>query len=144
MSGVLPTYWHGPDTQEVSADVSGGQLVMADSANAGKIKAATDAAATVLGVALEDAKLVSEIPVSPNPVRGDFPPAKISVANNVDIKVTYSGAAAYGQKLVAAAGGKVRALVTSGSPDSVAVIVGHCTEPAGATDGQVKRAFISA
>jgi hypothetical protein len=144
MSGVLPVLWHGPDTMEVSADVTGGQLVMADGTT-GKIKPSTAAAATVLGVALDDAKLASEFPAVPaNPLRVDFPRPTTSVANGVDIRVTYSGTANFGDKLVADASGKVRKYAPpSGGTDTADLIVGHCTEPGGATAGQVRRAYIA-
>lgn len=146
MSGAIPVLWCGPDTMEVSADVTGGQLVMADGANAGKVKPTTGAVNNWLGVALEDAKLVSEFPAVPaNPLDVAFPPAKVSVAYNVDIRVTYSGDAVFGDLLVADASGKVRKYdptVAPGHADTPDLVVGRCTEPTGATAGAVARAYI--
>lgn len=139
MSGVVPVYWHGPDTMEVSADVVGGQLVSVDGTT-GKVKPSGAKDANCVGVALEDGKLVSEIPT--NPISTDFPPPKISIANGVDIRVTYAAGATFGARLVTAANGQVTPY-TAGTDDA-GKIVGHCTEPGGATTGQVKRAYIHA
>lgn len=129
MGSVIYALQHGPDTFEVNAAVTGGQLVMPDSTT-GKIKPATADAATVLGVAAADA----------NPVGTDtatnFANPRPHVAvyyGPVDVKVTYTDAAAFGVKLKAAASGQVTPWVSG--TDAAGLIVGICTEPAGVAAG---------
>jgi len=129
MSGVHYTLQHGPDTVEVSAAVTGGQLVEVDGTT-GKVKPAGAGAVDVLGVAANDA----------NPAGSDtdtnYANARPHVAiyyTPVDIPVTYAGAATFGQKLVAAADGEVTPYTAGTS--TFDQIVGVCTEPGGVAAG---------
>lgn len=139
MSGVLPVLWDGPDTCEVSAAVTGGQLVEVDGST-GKVKPASAGSKTVLGVALEDGQPAGSAPT--NPVNTSWPPAQISIADDVDIRVTYAAVATYGVWLVAAANGQVTPY-TSGT-STFDQVVGRCTEPAGVAAGATGRARVDA
>lgn len=138
MSGVIPRQQLGPDTFEVSAAVTGGQLVAPSTG--GKVAPAGAAAANVLGVALNDAQAAGSAPT--NPINTGWPSAYVAVARNVDIRVTYNGAANFGDKLVTAANGQVTALGGTAAATDARQIVGICTEPAGVTAGAVGRARI--
>lgn len=147
MSGVLPYLWDGPDTCEVSANVTGGQLVAPDGANPGKVMPAGAGATNCLGVALTDARPKGSAPT--DLINLDWPSPHTSVANNVDIHVTYAATAAYGDLLVCAANGQVApvaaaaATPTADDVTNTRAIVGRCTEPGGVTGaGVVARARI--
>jgi hypothetical protein len=143
MASVTYTLQHGPDTFEVSAAVTGGQLVEVDGTT-GKVKPATAGSLKVLGVAATDA----------NPVGTDtdtnYANARPHVAvyyAPVDVKVTYGGAAAFGDRLIAGAAGTVVPYVATdvtasptetlieGGISKVVQIVGICTEPGGVANG---------
>ena len=128
MASVTYTLQHGPDTFEVSAAVTGGQLVEVDGTT-GKVKPATAGSLLVLGVAATDA----------NPVGTDtdtnYANARPHVAvyyAPVDVKVTYSTATAFGERLQAAANGQVTEITVDGDPR---LVVGVCTEPGGVAAG---------
>lgn len=143
MSGVNPWLGDGPATYEVSASVAGGQLVVADGTT-GKVKPSTGSGTpagdtNVLGVALSDAEPAGTNPT--NPLNIAWPTAHVGVAHDVDIRVTYAGAATLGQLLVAAASGQVKAYTAASN--TFDQIVGRCTEPAGVSGaGVVARARI--
>ena len=128
MSGVHYTLQHGPDTFEVNVPVTGGMLVEPDGTT-GRVKPATAGSLKVLGVAATDAKPAgSDTPL-------DFTVARPHVAvyySPVDIKVTYTNAATFGAKLIAAANGQV---TPAGATPDAASIVGICTEPGGVAAG---------
>lgn len=141
MSGVHYTLQHGPDTFQVNVAVTGGMLVEPDAAT-GRVKPATAGSLKVLGVAANDA----------NPAGTDtatnFANQRPHVAvyyAPVDIKVTYAAAAAFGDRLVAAANGQVAPVAAvSATPGTVdgnntRAIIGICTEPAGVAAGQFRR-----
>lgn len=128
MGSVIYALQHGPDTFEVNVAVTGGMLVEPDAAT-GKVKPATAGSLKVLGVAAADA----------NPAGTDtatnFANARPHVAvyyAPVDVKVTYTGAATFGAKLIAAANGQV---TPAGATPDAASIVGICTEPGGVAAG---------
>jgi hypothetical protein len=128
MSGVNYTLQHGPDTFEVNVAVTGGMLVEPDGTT-GKVKPAGAGSLKVLGVAATDALPAG----SDNPL--NFAVARPFTAvyyTSVDIKVTYTNAATFGAKLIAAANGQVTP--AGATPDS-ASIVGICTEPGGVAAG---------
>lgn len=134
MSGVNPVLFDGPDTVTVNVAVTGGQLVMPDSTT-GRVKPATAGATTVLGVALEDGAPVA----SQTALNYSIARPEIAVAYApIDIRVTYAAAAAFGQKLKAAASGAVTPWVT-GTDTAPEQIVGICTEPAGVASAGVGR-----
>lgn len=117
----------GPDTYEVSAAVTGGQLVMPDGTT-GKVKPATAAAVTVLGVALADAEPAGSDPTSPLNISWAQPQVAVGYGPGT-YDLTYSAACAFGELVVADANGAVKPY-TAGTSTFDAV-VGRCTEPAG-------------
>jgi hypothetical protein len=131
MPGSYPTLQLGPATFEVSATVTGGQLVMPDSTT-GKVKPATAAAVVVLGVALNDA-----VPAgSGSQLNYATARKEVSVAYGpAEVVLTAAANIAFGQKVVAAAAGTVG----PGSTPTFDQIVGVCTEPAGILSGATGR-----
>jgi hypothetical protein len=132
MSGSFPVLQFGPATYEVSAAVTGGQLLEVDGTT-GKVKPSTGTTGhKPIGVALGDA-----VPAG----SGDnlhFGTARKEVAvayGPAEMLLTASGAIAFGDLVVPAASGAV-ATVGSGTFDQV---VGRCTEPAGITSGATGR-----
>lgn len=143
MSGVIPRQQLGPDTFEVSAAVTGGQLVVPTTG--GKVGPAGAAAANVLGVALNDAQPAGSAPT--NPINTGWPSPQVAVARDCDIRVTYATGANFGDLLVSAANGQVSPVAAVTTPTAADVtntraIIGRCTEPAGVTAGAVGRARI--
>lgn len=131
MSGVNPSLQLGPDTVTVNVAVTGGQLVMPDSTT-GRVKPATAAALTVLGVALEDgAPTSSQTALNLSIAR----PEIAVVYAPADVRVTYAAITTWGAKLMAAANGQVTPYV-AGTAD---MIVGICTEPGGVAAAGVGR-----
>lgn len=135
MSGVLPHTKHGPESYQVSALVTGGQLVKADGSGDTTVSAAGAGAINVLGVAGIDA--------APYPNQaGDTtsygdPLLDISVLTDyvpvwhaVDIAVTYAANCSFGELLKAAANGQVTPWV-DGTDTDPATIIGRCTQPGG-------------
>ncbi|WP_027947211.1 hypothetical protein [Amycolatopsis taiwanensis] len=135
---IVPVLWEGPDTCEVSAAVTGGQLVVPDGTT-GKVKPAGAGATNVLGVALTDAQPAGSAPT--NPISTAWPDPYTSVADDVDVRVTYAAAANYGDRLKAAANGQVTPFV-GGTDTDFRLIIGRCTEPKGVASGAVGRARI--
>jgi len=134
MAGSYPVLQLGPATYEVSAAVTGGQLVMVDTANAGKVKVATIAAdgLLVLGVALDDA-----VPTGSGS-NLNFGTARNRVAvayGPAEVILKATGNVAFGEQVVCAALGTV-ASIASGTFGQA---VGRCTEPAGITGGSTGR-----
>lgn len=130
MSAIAQTRKTGPKSYPVAEAVTGGQLVegRADS----EVGVAAAGSVKVLGVALNDAvaTLVTD------PVGGvlDTAPTltRTSVAKGVEVPVTYAAAAAFGDKLIAAANGQV---TPAGAAPDARTIVGECTELAGVAAG---------
>lgn len=130
MASVTYTLQHGPDTFEVSEAVTGGQVVAVDGTT-GKVHPA-EAGELVLGVAATDA----------NPVGTDtdtnYANARPHVAvyySPVDVKVTYSAAAAFGDRLiVGAVAGQVAPVGVAAATDA-RNIIGVCTETGGVAAG---------
>lgn len=135
---IVPVLWEGPDSVEVSQAVTGGQLVVPDSTT-GKVKPAGAGAVNCLGVALTDAQPAGSAPT--NPINTNWPDAFTSLADDVDVRVTYAASANYGDRLKAAASGQVTPWV-AGTDTDYRLIIGRCTEPAGVTSGAVGRARI--
>lgn len=109
MPGVSPTLRTGPATYTVldaTKPITGGQLVMPDPNNAGGIIPSQAGATNVLGVARIDGAVRTNQD-GLNPVNiAQFAP-QIGVEYGVEMPVTYAGACAFGQLLVAAANGQV-------------------------------------
>lgn len=131
MPGSYPTLQLGPATYEVSATVTGGQLVMVDGTT-GKVKPTTGQVAVVLGVALNDA-----VPAgSGSQLNYATARKEVSVAYGpAEVVLTAAANIAFGQKVVAAAAGQV----TPGTTPTFDQIVGICTEPGGILSGATGR-----
>jgi hypothetical protein len=138
MSGVVPRFETGPVTYTVAEAVKGGQLVEARAA--AKVGVAGAGSKVVLGVATKDAL--------PDASRESTDSFGFPVYNEVALSefvtvgvgfypVTYAANASFGEKLKAAAAGKVTPYVEAS--DTADMIVGYCAEPAGVTsaDGTV-------
>jgi len=137
MAAVAQVTKTGPRTYTPVEAIVGGQLV--EARTGGRIGVAAAGSVKVLGVALTDAQppelftgaatLVNGRPVLTAAVL----PQVVGVAYAGDeVKVSYSGTAAFGDKLVATATGKVAP--AAATPDARS-IVGVCTEPAGVNAG---------
>lgn len=141
----------GPKSYPCVQATTGGQLVEGRATGSGGVGPAADGSAKVLGVALNDAvtTLVTE------PVNGVLDTAplgtRVNVAKNVEVPVTYAEAAAFGDKLVAAANGQVRPWRAAdpdgagplGADTDFRTIVGECVELGGvAAGGTVAMAWI--
>lgn len=137
MSGANRTLQFGPATYEVNVAVTGGQLVMPDSTT-GKVKPTTAGALTVLGVAMADANPSGTNPTSP--LNTAWPQSLVAVGYGPgEFVLTYTGAAAFGVLLKAAAAGAVAPWV-DGTDTDPATIVGRCTEPGGLSAAGTGRA----
>ncbi|MDI6911473.1 hypothetical protein [Nocardioides sp.] len=118
----------GPKSYPALEAITGGQLVEGRATGTGGAGVAAAGSAKVLGVALNDAvaTLVTD------PVNGvlDTAPTgtRVNVAKSVEVPVTYAAAAAFGDKLVAAANGHV---TPAGATPDARTIVGECTEVGG-------------
>lgn len=136
MSGISQVTQGGPKTFTPASGetILGGTLVEARAA--GRIGVAAAGSEKVLGVALTDALAPEQGPGATStdalgrPVVSAVPiPTTVAVAySGTEVKVVYAAAAEFGERLVAAAGGKVEP--AGDSPDA-RTIVGVCTEPAG-------------
>ncbi|MCZ1075081.1 hypothetical protein [Rhodococcus sp. A5(2022)] len=134
MSAVLEVTKTGPKTFIPAERITGGQLVEARAA--GRIGVAAAGSTKVLGVALTDAQNPEAEVTAPTTGPDGRPvlntaqlPTRVTVAySGTEVKVTYSAAATFGDKLVATAAGKVGP--AAATPDA-RTIVGICTEPAG-------------
>ena len=134
MSGSLPHNRLGPPSFQVSALVTGGQLVAADSANATTVSAAGAGSVTVLGVAGNDAAPIPNQAGDTDTLAGTSPlvdisvlPDYVSVYRGADMHVTYAANAGFGVQLMAAAAGAVTPYVAGTANE----IVGRCTQPGG-------------
>lgn len=120
----------GPKSYPAAEAVTGGQLVE------GRATASVGVAAAgsfkVLGVALNDA--VATLVTEPVGAVLDTAPTgtRVNVAKGVEVPVTYAAAAAFGDKLIAAANGQV---TPAGVTPDARTIVGECTEVDGVAAG---------
>lgn len=136
MAGSLPHFKSGPDSYQVSAQILGGQLVVADGSAATTVSVAGAGSALVLGVAGNDAgpivsqagnttsygQSVTDISVLP-----DY----VSVYHGSDMHVGYVATTVFGALLKSAAAGTVTPWVSG--TDAAGLIVGRCTQPGGVT-----------
>lgn len=130
----------GPKSYPAAETITGGQLTEGRATGGGSAGVAAAGSVKVLGVALNDAvaTLVTE------PVAGVLNTAptgtRVNVAKGVEVPVTYAAAAAFGDKLIAAANGQV---TPAGATPDARTIVGECTEVGGvAAGGTVALAWI--
>jgi len=148
MSGIPQITKTGPAsyTPASGETIHGGVLVEARSG--GRIGVAAAASVHVLGVALFDAIAPEQVNTSTTTDSLGRPvltavaiPTTVAVAyGGVEVKLTYSAAANFGDLLVATANGQVAP--AAATPD-VRTIVGRCTEPAGVAAAGVGRARIN-
>jgi len=129
MSGVVPSYEHGPITYEVNVAVTGGQLVEPDAAT-GRIKPATALSKKCLGVAMKDA-----IPTTTNQNATQLTtapvPAYVAVDHMRVFKLTAVGAIAFGDQVVCGAAGTVSTV----GANTFDTVIGRCVEPLGIANG---------
>lgn len=137
MSGVAVVTRTGPKTFTPDNDgvgIVGGLLLEARST--GRVGVAAAASVHVVGVALTDAQAPEALVTAPtvdafgrNVLSAAQFPTSVAVAyGGAEVAVTYSANAAFGDLLVATAGGKV---APAGSTPDARTIVGRCTEPLG-------------
>lgn len=142
MSAVPMVTKTGPRTFIPVEAILGGQLVEARAA--GRIGVAAAGSLKVLGVAVTDATSPELTVTTPTTVNGRqvlntaLLPTNVGVAyGGIEVPVTYAAAAAFGDRLIAAAGGQVTPMpVASAAPTTADVnngraLVGVCTAPAG-------------
>lgn len=135
MTGVNPTFKHGPVTYEVLEAIKGGQLVEARTTGDGdKVGVAAAGSLKVLGVANTDARPAA---ANTGTTSDGFPfldisglPSQVTVDDNCYIKVKYAADAEFGVALIAAALGTV---TPAGAAPDARTIVGYCAEPGGVT-----------
>jgi len=140
MAGSLPHYKLGPASYQVSALVTGGQLVAADASPATTVSPAGAGSLFVVGVAGTDAAPIPNQAGDTDTTAGANPLVDISVlsdytsvySSGYDMHVTYAINCTFGTLLKAAANGTVTPWV-SGTDTLPALIVGRCTQPGGVT-----------
>lgn len=147
MPDVVAHKRFGPDTFVVNATVDGGQLVEPDTG--GLVKVCTADSLKCLGVALfraEPAATTGVDTVYGYPRVGmDVPRSELSVASTGTFKLTASGTINFGDLVVPAASGAVKALANAGAAyvqaeaNATRAIVGVCVEPLGIASGQTGR-----
>lgn len=132
MSGKSPAYEHGPVPYQVSAAVAGGQCVIVDTANAGKVKASTGAPAELfLGIATTDgAPVAAPNDGYTNPVIINPLPDTIAVDDAPRYWVLKTtGALTFGQDVTTGAAGTVDPAAAGDR------VIGYCAEPGGIIAG---------
>jgi hypothetical protein len=131
----------GPRTYVPASGVTvlAGQVV--EARTGGRIGPAAAGSLVVLGVALQDAIAPEDLVTTSTTVANRSVlntavlPQNVAVAyGNVETTVTYSGAATFGQLLVATANGQV---APAGATPDARTIIGRCTSPAGVGAGAV-------
>ncbi|MGN7134567.1 hypothetical protein ACTHQY_14975 [Rhodococcoides corynebacterioides] len=132
MPGIPMTFQKGQRTFTPVEAILGGQLV---EGRTGGIGVAAAGSVRVVGVAIADAQPPSALVTTPQTVNGrsvlDAAPLATSVtvvSAGTEVPVKYSANAAFGDKLVATAGGTV---APAGATPDARTIVGKCTEPGG-------------
>jgi hypothetical protein len=150
MSASLPHYKMGPASLQVATLIFGGQLVQANTAAFGgtdyTVKPALSASTTVLGVAGNDANVLTAQTGSPN-TYGE-PLIDMSVltdycavyAGGYDIWAWYAGQATQGQKL-GIHSSNVGAVVGLSAAPAADQVVGVCTHPGGVANAMLTQAI---
>jgi hypothetical protein len=137
MSGVVQWRKAGPRTFSPASGttVKGGQVVETVTP-AGRIQPAGAASVKAIGVALADAIAPENVVTTPTtgadgrPVTAMYSlPTIVGVADRgIEVRVTYTAAANFGDKLICAANGQV---TPAGATPDARTIVGYCSEPLG-------------
>ncbi|WP_027500413.1 hypothetical protein [Rhodococcus sp. UNC363MFTsu5.1] len=133
MSAIPQVTKAGPKSFTPAELILGGQLVEARAAS--RIGVAAAGSTKVLGVALTDAQNPDTFTGEPVLVNGRpvlnaaVLPGVVAVAyGGIETPVVYAAAAVFGDRLIAAAGGKV---TPAGATPDARTIVGICTAPTG-------------
>lgn len=137
MGSIQPRFTNGPRTYEAVEVFPGGVLL---EARAGGIDnpgcgVAADGSAKVIGVAQKDANPAGSAPRAPQAGVLDqtLAPKEVAVISDGFVPLTYTSAAAYGDRLVSAGDGAVKPFAET---NTAAQIIGWCAEGAGvAADG---------
>lgn len=129
MAAITPQYETGPRTYAAFSAIAAGQLVIPHGGTASTIDPAGAAALNVVGVALNDAAPAGTDPATDLAAR----PVECVVAYNVDVLVTFAAAANFGDRLKAAASGKVTPMTLGTDADEQCI--GTCTQPGGVAGG---------
>ena len=136
MGSVLPKFTNGPANYEAAEVIAGGQLV---EARAGGVELPACGVAgagsnKVIGVAQKDANPNGGAPVAP--VAGvldqTLAPKEVAVISDGFVNVKYAAAAAYGDRLIAAAAGTV---TPAGATPDARQVVGWCAAKDGVALG---------
>lgn len=136
MGSILPRFTDGPRTYEAVEALTGGQLVeaRAGGVDGPGVGIAAAGSLKVLGVAQKDASTAGGAPRQP--VAGvldvTMAPKEVAVISDGFVPVKYAAAAAYGDRLIAAANGTV---TPAGATPDARTIVGWCAEKAGVALG---------
>lgn len=138
MTSIQPRFTNGPRTYEAGETVDGGQLV---EARAGEvIGVAAAGSLKVLGVAQKKATPAAgavgvgrEVDVN-GTLDVTLQPSEVAVISDGFVPVKYAAAAAFGDRLIAAANGQV---TPAGAAPDARSIVGWCAELAGVALGEV-------
>lgn len=156
MAGNVPWYTRGPGNKQAAALIFGGQLLMPNTLTAGTtdltVKPATANSVNVLGVAGNDANVISAQTGTPNAY--GQPQIDISVLTDyvsvyyggIDINVWYSAQVLEGGMLVATANGTVGPFSEQGgayaqAAGDAAMIIGRCTAPGGVPSAALTQAI---
>ncbi|MFW6776079.1 hypothetical protein ACOACO_17480 [Nocardioides sp. CPCC 205120] len=139
MSGIPQVRKTGPRTYVPAELILGGQVVEARAA--GRIGPAGAGSVKTLGVAVTDAINPEGIATEPTIANGRTVlnaaplPTVVAVADSgIEVPVKYAAAAAFGDRLKAAAAGAVTPMLAEDDPRSY---VGKCTQPAGVAAGSI-------
>lgn len=135
MAGTAQYRKAGPRTFTPGAVIRGGRVVEPH-ATPGRIQEAAAGSFRTLGVALTDAIAPEAVVTGPvagadgRPVTALYSaPTTVAVADSgIEVKVTYSANAAFGDRLVCTGNGEVG---PAGAAPDARSIVGKCTEPNG-------------
>ncbi|GAB2907009.1 hypothetical protein GCM10027047_01600 [Rhodococcus aerolatus] len=135
MAGIPQVTKTGPRSYTPTEPIAGGQLV--EARTGGRVGVAAAGSLKVLGVAVTDGVSPDAAFGQPTVV-GGFPtvtavaaPHTVGVAyGGIEVPVTYSATAAFGDALVSTGAGKVG---PAGTTPDARTIVGRCAEPAGVT-----------
>lgn len=130
MTSVYPKFEHGPRTYTVVEAVNGGQLT---EARAGGIGVAGAASTKVLGVAQKPASPGgNDNRVTTNGLLNTVSlPSETVVFDHGTLPVTYAAAAVHGDRLKAAADGKVTPILLANLAAEAHLQVAVCAEPSG-------------
>ncbi|WP_032376005.1 hypothetical protein [Rhodococcoides fascians] len=135
MSGIVQVTKTGPRTYVPASGVAvlGGRLV--EGRAGGRIGHAAAGSLRVLGAALNDAIAPEDLVTTPTTVAGRpvlsaaILPQNVAVASGgVEVRLTYSANASFGDALVATADGTVG---PAGAAPDARTIIGRCAEPNG-------------